>query len=71
MSRLDPRLIACSWLLQPQRADLPSQGRAVGLRLKVRRFFCENPTCVRKTFAEQFPEMAPASARRTLRQSKT
>jgi transposase len=52
-------------------ADLPCQGRSVGLRLKVRRFFCENPACVRKTFAEQFPEMAPAHARRTLRQSKT
>ncbi|WP_444542388.1 ISL3 family transposase [Dictyobacter formicarum] len=52
-------------------ADLPCQGRAVELRLKVRRFFCENPTCIRKTFAEQFPEIAPAYARRTLRQSKT
>lgn len=52
-------------------ADLPSQGRAVALRLKVRRFFCENPAGVRKTFAEPFPERAPAHARRTLRQSKT
>lgn len=54
-----------------QLADLPCQGRAVRLSLKVRRFFCENPACARKTFAEQFPEMAPAYARRTPRQSKT
>jgi transposase len=52
-------------------ADLPCQGRAVRLCLKVRRFFCENPTCPRRTFAEQFPEVAPAFARRTLRQEKT
>jgi len=52
-------------------ADLPCQGRAVQLWLKVRRFFCENPACSRKTFAEQVPGMAPAYARRTLRQKKT
>jgi transposase len=54
-----------------QLADLPCQGCAVRLRVKVRRFFCENPACVRRTFAEQFPELAPAYARRTLRQGKT
>jgi transposase len=52
-------------------ADLPCQERAVRLWLKVRRFFCENPACPRQTFAEQFPEMAPAHARRTLRQGET
>ncbi len=52
-------------------ADLPCQGRAVGLCLQVRRFFCKNPACARRTFAEQFPELAPAYARRTLRQRKT
>lgn len=52
-------------------ADLPGQGRAVGLRLQVRRVFCENPAWTRQTVAEQFPEVAPASARRTLRQGKT
>ena len=30
-----------------------------------------NPACLRKTFAEQFPEIAPAYARRTLRQGKS
>jgi transposase len=52
-------------------ADLPCQGRAVRLSLKVRRFFCENPACARRTFAEQFPEVATAYARRTLRQGRT
>lgn len=52
-------------------ADLPCQGRAVQLWLKVRRFFCANPACSRKTFAEQVPEVAPAYARRTLRQKTT
>ena len=52
-------------------ADLPSLGRAVELRLKVRRFFCENPACSRQTFAEQFPDLASAHARRTLRQTET
>lgn len=54
-----------------QLADLPCQGRAVRLSVKVRRFFCENPACARRTFAEQFPDLAPAYARRTLRQGKT
>lgn len=52
-------------------ADLPCQRRAVELYLKVRRFFCENPACSRRTFAESFPDLAPAYARRTLRQGKT
>lgn len=52
-------------------ADLPCQGRAVELRLKVRRFFCENTACSRRTFAEPFPDLAPAYARRTPRQGKT
>jgi len=52
-------------------ADLPCQGRAVQLRLRVRRFFCENPVCSRKTFVEQMSDIAPAYARRTLRHKKT
>jgi zinc-finger of transposase IS204/IS1001/IS1096/IS1165 len=54
-----------------QLADLPCQGRAVRLSIKVRRFFCENPACSRRTFAEPFPDLAPAYARRTFRQGKT
>jgi transposase len=48
--------------------DLPCQERAVVLRVQVRRFFCLAATCAHKTFAEQFPKLAPAYARRTDRQ---
>jgi transposase len=48
--------------------DLPCQERAVVLRIQVRRFFCSAAACARKTFAEQFPTLAPAYARRTQRQ---
>ena len=48
--------------------DLPCQERAVVLRVQVRRFFCLNAACARTTFAEQFPALAPAYARRTHRQ---
>lgn len=47
--------------------DLPWQGCAVELRLKVRRFRCRNPACIRKVFAEPIPEVARAYARRTTR----
>lgn len=50
-------------------ADLPCQGLAVRLHLQVRRFFCNEPTCARKTFAEPFASLAPAYARRTSRQA--
>jgi transposase len=42
---------------------------AVCLHLQVRRFFCANKTCPRKTFAECFPDLAAAYARRTNRQA--
>ncbi len=48
--------------------DLSCQERAVVLRIQVRRFFCSATACARKTFAEQFPTLAPAYARRTHRQ---
>lgn len=48
--------------------DLPCQERAVRLRVQVRRFFCLAAECDHKTFAEQFPTLAPAYARRTNRQ---
>src|SRR5215469_6515051 len=48
--------------------DLPCQERAVVLRVQVRRFFCPTAGCTHKTFAEQFPTLAPAYARRTHRQ---
>jgi transposase len=47
--------------------DLPWQGCAVELRLKVRRFRCRNGTCGRKIFAESTPEVARSHARWTTR----
>src|SRR5947209_629591 len=44
-------------------ADLSLMEYAVVLRVQVRRFFCSNPTCARKTFAD----LALAHARRTTR----
>jgi transposase len=37
------------------------------LLLTVRKFFCPNPNCPRKIFAEQFPELVPSYARLTTR----
>src|SRR3954447_3882015 len=45
-------------------ADLPWQGRPVAIRLQVRRFFCAEPACLRRTFAERLPGIARRSARR-------
>ena len=50
-------------------ADLPCQGRAVRVRLEVRRFVCRTRGCPRTTFAERFPTLTRAYARRTLRQA--
>jgi transposase len=48
-------------------ADLPVSGQRVHVRLRVRRFLCNNLTCPRKTFTERLPDFAPQSARRTKR----
>jgi transposase len=50
-------------------ADLPCQGRAMRVRLEVRRFICATRGCPRTTFAECFPTLTRAYARRTLRQA--
>ncbi len=50
-------------------ADLSLMEYAVVLRVQVRRFFCSNPACARKTFAEPFADLAVAHARRTSRQA--
>jgi hypothetical protein len=42
-------------------------GYAVRLKLHQRRFFCENPECQRKIFAERLPNVAVPYARRTNR----
>src|SRR3954451_24648351 len=48
-------------------ADLPWQGRPVAVRLQARRFFCAEPACPRRTFAERLPGVARPSARRSER----
>ena len=48
-------------------ADLPSLGRALRIDLRVRRFYCRNAACARRTFAERLPELLRPHARRTRR----
>jgi transposase len=48
-------------------ADLPWQGRPVAIRVRARRFFCAEPGCPRRTFAERLPGIARRSARRSER----
>ena len=48
-------------------ADLPWATTPVRLRLHVRRFWCETPSCERETFTERFSELAPHYARTTAR----
>lgn len=49
-------------------ADLPWATLIVRLRVQVRKFFCDNPACPRRVFAERRAGVAQASARRTDRQ---
>ncbi|MEU7016005.1 ISL3 family transposase [Streptomyces sp. NPDC046385] len=48
-------------------ADLPSVGRRVVLRLRVRRFTCAGTSCRRQTFVEQIPGLTRRHAQRTER----
>jgi transposase len=48
-------------------ADLSSLGRAVRVELRVRRSYCRNAACARRTFAERLPELLGPRARRTRR----
>jgi transposase len=47
--------------------DLPASGRPVHLVLHVRRFFCQESTCMRKIFAERFPSLTLPRVKFTLR----
>ncbi len=47
--------------------DLPWQGTAVELRVKVRRFRCRNELCSESIFTERIPVIARRYARRTAR----
>ncbi|NWJ46744.1 MAG: ISL3 family transposase [Chloroflexi bacterium] len=51
-----------------QPTDLPLIGQQVSLSLTIRRFFCDNSGCPRRTFAEQVPILLERKARRTIRQ---
>jgi transposase len=46
-------------------ADLPWCGTPVRLRVRVRKFFCDEPSCERRIFAERLEEVAPVHARGT------
>ena len=48
-------------------ADLPCSGLSVQLHLSIRRFFCDNPACPRRTFTERLPNLVASYARRTKR----
>jgi transposase len=48
-------------------SDLPWSGRPVQLVVQARRFFCPQPACPRKTFAEAISVVAERYARRTIR----
>jgi transposase len=47
--------------------DLPVCAIPLTLQLQVRRFFCDNPYCERKTFAEAVPKLVLPFARKTVR----
>ena len=47
--------------------DLPCTGRPIRLVLTVRKFFCRNPDCSRKVFAERLPDFIEVSSRLTKR----
>lgn len=51
--------------------DLPVSTRRVQLRLHVRRFFCDQFACSRRTFAERLPDVLPPKAQRTTRLTST
>jgi transposase len=48
-------------------ADLPWGTYGVRMRLRVRKFFCDNATCRRHIFTERLPTVVAPWARRTLR----
>ena len=48
-------------------ADLPWAEYRVQLQLRVRKWFCPNPRCVRRIFTERLPTVAAPWARQTLR----
>jgi transposase len=51
-------------------ADLPWATLAVGLHVRVRKFFCDNNACPRRIFTERLAGVAQVRARRTDRQGE-
>ena len=47
--------------------DLPVQGTAVTLQVRLARWQCRNRRCQRRTFADRLPEIARSFGRRTCR----
>jgi len=47
--------------------DVAWGGRVVQIRVKARRFFCDNPACQRRIFAERLGKLVAPHARRTER----
>ena len=45
--------------------DLPVQGKAVTVKLRLSRWRCAHPNCQRQTFTDRLPTNAPPYARRT------
>lgn len=52
---------------QRRLSDLPWAGFAARLVLQTRRWFCDNPVCRQRIFAERLPNLAAARGRRTNR----
>jgi transposase len=52
-------------------SDLPWLGKTTRLRIRARRFFCDNPGCPRATFSEPLPQVAAAYGRKTFRLAQT
>jgi transposase len=50
---------------QRQLADTASGGQEVLVDLQARRFFCGDPACTKRTFAEQVPGLTTRYGRRT------
>lgn len=50
--------------------DLPIQGREVKLRMTLTRWQCRDCKCLRRTFSDQLPSIAPPYAHRTVRMAE-
>lgn len=73
-TRLEARCPACSHLSRRVHSryectprDLPVGDRTMQLVSQVRRFFCDDPVCPQRTFAERLPEFLPGKAQPTKR----